>query len=311
MAQVLVLLLGVVAGFGGARLLRRPSTAGVAGSAARSAASAVGGRRGLDPVQLQRATFAEMVRHVTVGGRGVHVPDRYTVSLHPADLATVQQAPGWFRSGLEDALRRAARDNGWPVPPRLSIDVVGGPSRRPGAPAVHVPGAPPVAPAHGPPVAPARAVADGPTRFVGAATSGPRLERIGSGEAPFALDSAEVTIGRGADRRVRIDDDRVSRRHALVRLERTGWVLVDEGSSNGTWLDGNRLPAGVAAPLRDGASIGIGPATFVFRAGSTGPADPDATRVEAPEGPGIARTTALDPSQREALSRQYLGDEHR
>lgn len=42
-------------------------------------------------------------------------------------------------------------------------------------------------------------------------------------------------IGRAAEANIRLVDDRVSRRHAVVAPAQGGWRLVDAGSSNGVF----------------------------------------------------------------------------
>lgn len=45
-----------------------------------------------------------------------------------------------------------------------------------------------------------------------------------------------------AGRRTRdVDDERMSRDHAIVRRDRGGWVIVDRESRNGTFVDGERI----------------------------------------------------------------------
>jgi hypothetical protein len=73
------------------------------------------------------------------------------------------------------------------------------------------------------------------------------------------------SIGREPSNRVAIASERVSRRHAVIREEPDGsFLLVDLGSSNGTYLNGQRLAR--AMPLLDGAVIEIGLQKMVFRA---------------------------------------------
>jgi len=67
----------------------------------------------------------------------------------------------------------------------------------------------------------------------------------------------------------------VSRRHALVRVSRTRagqWLLCDQGSANGTWLEGARLKD--CRPLSDGDEIrlGLNGPVLQFRAGGSPPA---------------------------------------
>ncbi|RMI38837.1 FHA domain-containing protein [Actinomadura harenae] len=50
--------------------------------------------------------------------------------------------------------------------------------------------------------------------------------------------------------------DNVSRRHSTVWLDQQGTAWVrDEGSTNGTFVNGERLPPRVDAPLRDGDQL--------------------------------------------------------
>jgi FHA domain/Double zinc ribbon len=50
--------------------------------------------------------------------------------------------------------------------------------------------------------------------------------------------------------------DNVSRRHATVTVDDSGRAAIrDEGSTNGTFVNGERLPRGVEAPLRDGDQL--------------------------------------------------------
>src|SRR4051812_27452050 len=120
---VLTVLVGVLAGFAGARVLRRPASSAGAASIGRSVGGAIGSRRDLDLPHLQRSTLSEMLRHVRPERGAAAVPGEFRVRLHPEDKATVDQAPGFFRQGLEQALTQAGDEHGWTMPPRLRIDI--------------------------------------------------------------------------------------------------------------------------------------------------------------------------------------------
>jgi ribosomal protein L40E len=49
--------------------------------------------------------------------------------------------------------------------------------------------------------------------------------------------------------------DNVSRRHATVSLDDGQPRVRDEGSTNGTYVNGERIPPGVEVPLREGDSL--------------------------------------------------------
>jgi len=76
------------------------------------------------------------------------------------------------------------------------------------------------------------------------------------------LNDEVMTIGRAVENDVVITSRRVSREHA--RLRREGWrvILEDLGSTNGTWLNEERVLNPVE--LRDDDQIRIGDVTFVF-----------------------------------------------
>ncbi|MGQ9880126.1 MAG: FHA domain-containing protein [Armatimonadota bacterium] len=103
--------------------------------------------------------------------------------------------------------------------------------------------------------------AAGTVSSVTAAATAPRLvgARGAYGGAIFEITGAEATIGREVGNMVQLDrDNTVSRRHARLLKQADGWVIRDEGSSNGTWVNGVRVTEQV---LRPGDEIQIG-ATF-------------------------------------------------
>lgn len=50
----------------------------------------------------------------------------------------------------------------------------------------------------------------------------------------------------------------VSRRHALIRPAESSLYLIDQNSTNGTWVNGQRLAPGRDFPLTDGDTIELG-----------------------------------------------------
>ncbi|RJQ53270.1 MAG: FHA domain-containing protein [Actinobacteria bacterium] len=70
------------------------------------------------------------------------------------------------------------------------------------------------------------------------------------------------SIGRAADSDLVLDNQFVSHHHAKIMAASDGFVLQDLDSTNGTFLDGQRVYELV--PLRSGATIGIGKASIVY-----------------------------------------------
>lgn len=83
-----------------------------------------------------------------------------------------------------------------------------------------------------------------------------------------SFDQDVVTIGRGDSGDVVLEDPQrmVSLRHAEIRRSDTGFTLIDVGSTNGTVLNGQKIPSRQSYPLKDGDQIGIGRSTILFQA---------------------------------------------
>jgi hypothetical protein len=81
----------------------------------------------------------------------------------------------------------------------------------------------------------------------------------------FLFGALEVTIGRAPENDLLLVEPGVSRSHARIRAEGPGHVLVDEGSRNGTALNGT--PIRGAAALSPGDRIAIGPVVFEYAPG--------------------------------------------
>ena len=67
--------------------------------------------------------------------------------------------------------------------------------------------------------------------------------RSGEGEpAPrITFDAPRIVIGRGDGCEVRLPDPSVSHRHASIRQRGTDYIVLDEGSTNGTFVGPVRL----------------------------------------------------------------------
>lgn len=78
----------------------------------------------------------------------------------------------------------------------------------------------------------------------------------------FDLDEI-LTIGRESGNDIFIDDNLISRYHALVRRNEGEYVILDLGSSNGTFV--NDKPVSAPTPLSDNDEIKLGKARLVFR----------------------------------------------
>ena len=84
----------------------------------------------------------------------------------------------------------------------------------------------------------------------------------GEGEgAIHAITGSEVVIGRSAEAHFPIADDMLSRHHARITRIGNVFAIEDLGSTNGTFVDGQRVA--VPVPLEDGARIHLGTRTVI------------------------------------------------
>ena len=79
----------------------------------------------------------------------------------------------------------------------------------------------------------------------------------------FSLQAGDTTLGRAADTTIVLNDPLVTRRHAILTVSSSSLTIRDLGSTNGTWVNGERLAAPCA--LRDGDQLEIGQTRFSVR----------------------------------------------
>jgi pSer/pThr/pTyr-binding forkhead associated (FHA) protein len=81
----------------------------------------------------------------------------------------------------------------------------------------------------------------------------------------YDLDQQVIRIGRIPGMDIQIDDVSVSRRQAEIQQEGERWVVRDIGSSNGTFVNGERVAGD--RPLQAGDEISIGQFSLFFERG--------------------------------------------
>ena len=90
----------------------------------------------------------------------------------------------------------------------------------------------------------------------------------GSREIPltFIAGGRRVNVGRGTDNDLYFNHSSVSKVHAAVRMDGSGTLLVaDTGSTNGTHINGVRIPYGEAHPIAEGDVVAFGEVEVRFR----------------------------------------------
>lgn len=82
----------------------------------------------------------------------------------------------------------------------------------------------------------------------------------------FVLDQVRIRVGRGADNHIVLDGDSVSRRHAYFERRNGAWFVVDERSTNGTYVNEEQI--NLEAELRNNDRIKVGPTILKYLSGA-------------------------------------------
>lgn len=99
----------------------------------------------------------------------------------------------------------------------------------------------------------------------------------------FVLDAGACRIGRGPENQIILEGDSVSRRHAYLEMRNNAWWVVDENSTNGTYVNDEQIQTGVQ--LQNGDRVKVGPTIFKYLSGQD---------VEAQYHEEIYRMTIID-----------------
>lgn len=231
----------------------------------------------LQPVQIAKALTRAMERSQVVGAEGPLVANRYLVYLHPDDLAAVSAFQAGLERELASYLRGYAARQGYRTLASPSVRVL--PAEQPGRPGrvrveaslVDTEPAPAsalrqsaspwegtvVMPAVRPDPTPAPAPPDTP-----AAPARPGAALVDETGQSFDLAKDDTSVGRAVDNDIVLETRGVSRHHARLVWDSGRYVLIDLGSTNGSYVAGRRV---TRHALSGGEEISLGGTRFAFR----------------------------------------------
>jgi predicted component of type VI protein secretion system len=96
----------------------------------------------------------------------------------------------------------------------------------------------------------------------------------------FRLEAPEIIIGREAGNSIAINDAEISRKHAKLNLHGTAYVIQDLGSTNGTFVNGQRLTG--SQVLNPGDTVSFGENIVLIYENAM---DPNATVIASAQAP--------------------------
>ncbi|MCA1646328.1 MAG: DUF3662 and FHA domain-containing protein [Chloroflexi bacterium] len=220
----------------------------------------------IQPVQLAKAAARAMEDAQVVGLRGAEVPNSYRVRLASADLERFADYTLTLSRELSRYLVDYAQERGLRPIAEPRVELVADPAVRVGSVRAE-----------------ARFVDLPPAREteLEAAVAGTRRLRLADlatarptrppavGRTPwltdqdglhFALEASLglVRIGRAMDNEIAIDNQRVSRYHAQLRWVESTWLAYDLDSTNGTFVDQQRVTPTRPRVLGPGTVLRLG-----------------------------------------------------
>jgi len=95
-----------------------------------------------------------------------------------------------------------------------------------------------------------------------------------------ALGPTSLSLGRAPDNQLVVNDPKGSSHHAEIRPEGSGYSIIDLGSTNGTFINEQRIQANVPHLLAAGDSVRIGDTIFTYEL--TGVSEIEPTAYAAP-----------------------------
>lgn len=227
-------------------------------------------RSGLQPVELAKAIQRYAEDHRRVASDGVVVPNQYRVSISAEDHERLSTYDSLVAE-LERVVDDTATERGWLLRGAADVTVLADDDVAVGRLAltgrVHDDGtvAPTPQPATPAPAAPAAAPTP-PSPAVNG-THADDVARLEGVDRPLRLplEGTRMTIGRLPTCSFVLDDDTISREHAVVVRRSREWWILDQNSTNGTRVNGRRT---AESRLEAGDEVELGDVRLVFRGAS-------------------------------------------
>lgn len=233
-------------------------------------------RSPVQPAEIAKALARAMDKGRKVGVEKVYVPNLYTVVISAEDDNNLGGFTDTLAAELTTYLLAYAREHEYAIPGRAVVRFVVDPRLRLGRfdaygelvadddleePAEEAQQrfvAEPVPERAAAPVAP---VALEPPSHPDSEIHALSTVTVGDTMHDIALKGERVQIGRLTDCDICVEDANVSRAHAAFVREGDGWAIEDLDSTNGTFLNGERV---THARLRDGDSVGVGASRLIY-----------------------------------------------
>ena len=241
-------------------------------------------RSPIQPAEIAKRLEREMEAHPTISVGRTYVPNEYEVSLHPDDFAEFEPFRHSMEHNMAEFISDLATERGYslvsrprvtlkadPQIPKRGIEIDARLSDQPAASALAA--TPHVGQSDAteePVIERTRAMPLVSRRGPGSQSMRPSaapprasLQPIGGDLAgrDLPLSKTLISIGRGLDNDLVIDDPRVSRHHAQITFRHGHYLLRDQRSTNGTFVNNQPIETVV---LASGDRVSFGGFELIF-----------------------------------------------
>jgi hypothetical protein len=216
-------------------------------------------RSPVQPAEIAKRLERAMESHQTISVRRVIVPNLYRVFLNPRDFSAFQPIQTEVENEMATYLSELANERNFTMLEHPSVKMAEDaavPSRTIQVTVETAEAAP----------SGSATQAMSSTVQLQAGVQAQRRARLlldtPEGAHPIALESTLLTIGRGLNNDIILEDTRVSRHHAQLRYKTRRFWVTDLNSTNGTFINGERISE---ADLRNGDILSLGGLELTFR----------------------------------------------
>jgi hypothetical protein len=227
-------------------------------------------RSPVTPAEITRRLERAMASQQTITVDRVIVPSFYRAFLNPEDFRAFEAWQDDLEREMANYLRDLARERNFSLLQHPVVDVAPDPAvgRRTIQVVAEMTGVHPGNSSGGNPGGNIESTQVIQTKAPGGQQrqAGPQAELVMqtvNGPHIFALESNIMTIGRGLSNDIVLEDPRISRQHAQVRFKSRRFLIADQGSTNGTYVNGT--PVSTEQVLRNGDIVSLGGLEMLFQ----------------------------------------------
>lgn len=169
------------------------------------------------PIELGKRVRRVLEDKKTIGVQGqIIVPNRYVISLSPKDLENIESIQESIQREISSSIRDHANDENYHFQGTLTVEILSNSSLKTGS--IEVDGL-----------------------FEENKGGFPPGSLIDENGERLIITEQKLSIGRDTESTMQVVDVEVSRNHAEIRLLNTSFVLIDLQSTNGTFVNGQRV----------------------------------------------------------------------